>query len=410
MRQIFILVLLSFLSFNVTYTQSLEKLIQIAQSQNLDLKILEKEYLAALERAPQVSQLSDPELGIGTFLLPVETRLGAQTARVSATQMFPWLGTLESKENLELAKAKALYERIGVSALNLIYQVEQSYFKLYEIQERQQIMERSLFLFERLEQLALAKVESGKTTAADVLRVQLKSEELKQELLLLEQEKVQPRSTLNQLLNRDLNMAISTVDTLEFANLIYDKSALINNISANHPMLKMYALQQEVAQKSIELNELSGKPSFGVGADYIFVNERTDATFLDNGRDALQLRASIKIPLYRQKYKAREREEQLKIQALDDQKTNTLNQFVASIESAFADYKSAQLRLELYQKQKEIIHAAINILETNYSSSGSGFDELLRLEQDLILYDLKELEVIVESHLIKSLIDRYVDF
>ena len=77
--------------------QSLEDLLEIARENNLELKGLENEYLAALERAPQVSELPDPEAGIGAFPFPVETRLGPQIARLSVTQMFPWFGTLDSK-------------------------------------------------------------------------------------------------------------------------------------------------------------------------------------------------------------------------------------------------------------------------------------------------------------------------
>jgi len=175
-------------------------------------------------------------------------------------------------------------------------------------------------------------------------------------------------------------------------------------------MLQLYKLQREVAQNELKVNELINKPSFAVGADYIFVNDRTDINFLDNGRDAVQVRASVSIPIYRKPYEAKRREEQINIEILEDRKTNTLNQFSALLEQTFADYESAKLRLELYQKQKEITESAINILEANYSAANSGFEELLQLEKELIEYDLKELEVIVESWRLKSGIFRYVDF
>ncbi|MEZ4932956.1 MAG: hypothetical protein R2788_12665 [Saprospiraceae bacterium] len=93
-----------------TNAQSIDELLQIAASENPGLKALEKEYLAALEKAPQVSQLPDPELGVGVFPLPVETRLGAQIVRVGATQMLPWPGTLDGRADLETTKAKAMYK------------------------------------------------------------------------------------------------------------------------------------------------------------------------------------------------------------------------------------------------------------------------------------------------------------
>ena len=167
--------LISTLSFTSASAQSLDDLMQKAVAENLELMVLEKEYFAALEKAPQVSQLPDPEVGVGAFPLPVETRLGAQTARLSATQMFPWFGTLDSKADLENAKANALYERIETEQLNLFYELKTAYFRLYEVEQSKAIIQRNITLFEALERLALSKVESGKSTAADVLRGAIKN-------------------------------------------------------------------------------------------------------------------------------------------------------------------------------------------------------------------------------------------
>ena len=93
--------------------------------------------------------------------------------------------------------------------------------------------------------------------------------------------------------------------------------------------------------------------------------------------------------------------------ALDDQKSETLSRFLAAIEKAYAEHEAAQLKIELYQKQIEITRAAINILETNYSTSGNNFDELLQMEKELIDYDLKIMKAIVQSHLAKSSIERF---
>ena len=405
-KNIFFLIIFLATQINAL-AQPLNELLDLAKENNLELKILEKEYLAALEKAPQVSQLPDPEVGIGLFPLPVETRLGPQLIRVGATQMLPWKGLLKGKKDLELAKAKALYERTRARALDVFYQIKQSYYKLYEIEKSQIVIRKSIVILETLERLALTKVESGKATTADVLRVQLKTEELRQELIILEKNKINPIASINQLLNRSLQTPITTVDTLAFAVLPFDKNALMETIKKNHPLLRMFELQQDISRQAITLNGLNGKPSFGVGLDYILVNKRKDADPTRNGRDIVQLRASVKIPLNRNKYDAKEREENIKITALADKKTDVFNQFMAAIEKAYADYEVAELRMNLYQKQMEITKAAIRILQTTYSVKGKNFDELLRLEKELIDYDLKILKVIVQSHLAKTNVERF---
>lgn len=388
--------------------QALSKFLDMAIQNNLELKVLENEYRTAIERAPQASQLPDPEIGIGVFPLPVETRLGAQNARLSAMQMFPWFGTLDARKNIELTKAKALYKRVAARTLDLSYEVKIAFFQLYEIQETQAIIQRNLKIFQSLERLVLTKVESGKATAADVLSVQLKIEELKQELDILETAKVGPTVSMNQLLNREMKDSIVISDKLAPAEIAFDRDSILPLIRSGHPIVQMFELQQDVSRQAISLNKLTGKPSFGLGMDYINVSERDDAFPVGNGRDIFQLKASINIPLYRQKYAAKEREENQKIEALDYRKADVLTRFSSMIEKAYADYETAFLRISLYEKQIEITKAAIQILETNYSTQGSSFDELLRLEKELIDYDLKLLKATVQSHIAKSSIERFI--
>ncbi len=393
---------------SMTKAQSLDSLLNATLESNLELKVLTNEYLAAIERAPQVSELPDPEVGVGLFPLPVATRLGAQTLRLSGTQMFPWPGLLNSKKDLELAKAKALYERIQAKALDLFYFLKVDYFRLYEIIESQKIILRNIEILEALERLSLSKVESGEATAADVLRVQLKIEELLQELDILETAKINPTSNINQLLYRPLETPIVIRDSLTFAEILYDKIDLVSRIKEDHPLLRMFELQQEVSRQAITLNELSGKPTFGAGLDYINVNKRSDADPSGNGRNIVQLRGVIKVPLYRKKYAAKEQEELYKIEALDIKKEDVLTRFLSTIEGAFALHNTARLQMELYLKQIDITRAAINILEIDYSTRGNNFDELLRLEKELIDYDLKLLKAVVQSHIAKSAIERFI--
>jgi len=387
----------------------LEELKGIALENNLSLKVIHQNYLAALERAPQTGQLPDPEIGVGVFPLPVETRLGAQLTRLSATQMFPWKGTLDSQKDLELAKAKVLAEQSGVEALNIFYQIEKAYFILFELQQSQIILQRNLPLLQSFERLALTKVETGKGNAADVLRVQLKIEELNQQLQILKNQEIEPISTINQLLNRDLNIPIQTVEKMEFAKMEYENGILLDTIEKNHPLLKMYVLRQAVSNQAIRANSIGAKPSFGVGLDYILVNGRNDATPTGNGRDIVQVRVSMKVPLNKDKYDAKEREEELKISALEDERSYKLSQMMSTINKAFANHKTAQLQVDLYQKQIEITKAAIRILESTYSASGLRFDELLSLEKELIEYDLKILKAIVQSHLTKCAIEQFIN-
>ena len=398
--------LLLSISASISDAQSLSELLSVAIDSNLEIRILNNEYLASRERGAQVSQLADPVVGVGYFPMPVETRLGAQTLRLSASQNFPWFGKLENEKALEDVKAEAMFERMGVRALDLLWEIKRAYFRIYEIDNKQVILAENIEVLKSLERLALAKVESGKASTADVLRVQLRITELSKEIELLEKDRIEPTVTINRILNRELETAVIANDTFSFAQIHHSKDSLKARVGDNHPLLRMLELQQEVDRQAIIANQLSGKASFGVGADYIFVSERDDASPVNNGRDILQLRASVKIPIYRKKYAAKEQEEYLKIAAIEDHKKNALLKFNEIIERAYAAYEIAALKASLYKEQIRIINSAIAIIQSDYSASGDKFEELLRLEMELIGYKLKMLEVTMESQTAKSDIDK----
>ncbi|MCB9266081.1 MAG: TolC family protein [Lewinellaceae bacterium] len=394
--------------WQATNAQPLENLLAAADSANLELKALYQDYLAALEKGPQVSQLPEPEAGLGVFPLPVETRLGPQWVRLSATQMFPWKGTLKAREDVVLAMAKAQYEKIAASRLNLHYQVKQAYFQLYELDERRQILKKSIDIFRTLESIATTRVEAGKANLADVLRIQIRIRNLEEELNILENQKKNPLAVINRLLNRPEQSPVTIADTLPLAEPPYERAALLNDIQEGHPMLRMYALQQEAAQRVIELNELEGKPSFGVGLDYIAVGRRSDANPVNNGRDILSPRVGVRIPLYREKYRAKEQEEKLKIQALETRKQDLFLQFRSAIEQAYASLEDGRIKYRLYQEQKATTRSAIELLLAAYSNDGASFIDLLQLEDQLVQYDLMALSAVVKTQEAQAEVERYI--
>ncbi len=392
-----------------TQAQSLPEHISLVQKNNLLLQSLENEYLAAMERGNQVSQLPDPEGSIGIFPMPVETRLGAQVLRLSGVQMFPWFGTLKARRELEEVKANIKLVIREIAERDVILALKKNYFELYRLRESQAIVRRNIELLEVLERLALSNIESGKGTTADVLRVQLKIEALTNDLIVLRNKERRPLSTLNQIMNRPVGTPVQIADKFAFAILPPRLDSAGYLIRSNDPVFRMFKMEEDVALQMIKLNEFNGKPTFGGGFDYIMVDGRNDLDPPGNGRDIVQLRANVTIPINRTKYEAREREELYKIKAVRSKAENTISEYESIIEMALADYDIAAQNLDLFEKQKSLTQKTIDILETAYSANGEHFDELLRLEQELIGYDLDILDAIVRSHLAKSQIERFFE-
>jgi len=391
--------------------QTLDSLLKKAYANNPTLKAIQLEYEAALQKGPQVSQLPDPTVGVGVPVLRPETRLGGQVFSVSASQMFPWFGTLKAKEDVVLTMAKSKYERVAAERLNIDYQIKTAYYNLYLLQAKQNIIHKNIRIFETLEKVALAKVESGKSIASDVLTVRIKIEELNQQIQVLEEQKLAYTATINEAIYNPLNSAIQ-IDTTQItiAEIEYNIEQFRKNIQSNHPLIKQLNWNIETSNKALALNALDGKPSFGIGIDYSLVNGRTDAFPVNNGRDILIPKVMVSIPIYRKKYAAKKEEESLKQQAFEFQKESLTNRMISSIQGYKSDYESAKLMFELAKKQIEISNSAYDILLADYSSKGKRFDELMKLQSDINRYEIEIIKSIVQSHLAKFKIDRLTDF
>ena len=103
----YLLISINFHNVYAQETESLNQYLQIAGENNPHLKSLFNQYLAALEEVPQVGTLPDPQVSFAVFIQPIETRVGAQRASFSASQMFPWFGTLTAQEQVAAERAKA---------------------------------------------------------------------------------------------------------------------------------------------------------------------------------------------------------------------------------------------------------------------------------------------------------------
>ena len=70
-------------------------------------------------------------------------------------------------------------------------------------------------------------------------------------------------------------------------------------------------------------------------------------------------------------------------------KEEKLNALQTLFEQSYFDYKDAKRRIDLFEKQSELAGKAISILESEYSTSGDNFEEILRMERSLLKYALE---------------------
>lgn len=370
--------------------QTLEDYFLIAADNNPGLLSQHKEFEAALQKVPQVSSLPDPSLSVSAFGRMVETRVGPQQARFSLSQMFPWFGTLKAQGDAATLLAESKYQSFLDARNKLYYEVSAAYFPLYELKEWMKIEERNIAILESYKTISNSKFKNGNGTLVDVLRVDIMLKEAKTNLEILNKKEKPLLASFNKLLNRNEIESVSITDTIKMEPVLIDYTK--DSLVVDHPLLNSLELRVKASQASERAAVKQGFPKMGVGLDYIMVGEREDlapgATAPpDNGQDAFMPMVTVTLPIFRGKYTAAVKEAQLMQDSYSLQRIEIANSLNSNYEMAIFDIRQQTDLVTLFDEQIKESEQVLNLLFTAYGNSGKDFEEVLRMQQQLLKYD-----------------------
>ena len=389
-------------SFHNAYGQGTEPLHQYlatAAQNNPRLKSLFNQYLAALEEVPQAGALPDPQLSFAVFIQPIETRLGAQRASFSASQMFPWFGTLTAQERVASERAKARLQQVEEAKLDLFRQVKVTYNDLYYLQKVTEITQENLELLASFKELARVNFEGGRAGFAEVLRVEIEEEALRNKLQYWEEGRLPLITQFEQLLNDERAEPITLPDSLKPKELLLSKDSIFQAILANNPRLEQIRNEARAYENQATVAKKMGLPSFTLGGSYTSIAERTDMEVPNNGQDAILFpQVGVRLPLYRKKYRAMEKQALLQQEAAALSQESTQDQLRTDLEQLYRNYRDAQRRVTLNRRLADLAERTLGLLQTEFTTGEADFEELIRLQQQLLDYQLEEAQARVEQN------------
>ncbi|ADV51149.1 outer membrane efflux protein [Cellulophaga algicola DSM 14237] len=387
-----------------TNAQELETYINKALDTSPEIQKFELQYNIASEKVNEVNTLPNTEFGVGYFISEPETRTGAQRFKVSAKQMFPWFHTISARENYVNALADAKYEDIVIAKRKLMASVSQSYYNLYANKVKQNVLVENIKLLDTYETLALTSVEVGKASAVDVLRLQMRQNEMQQLLEVLGQQFLAEQTNFNKLLNRDKEIAVSIVNEL---NLPSEDFEINTKNLALHPELLKYDKLYQSVEKSELLNQKESNPLIGFGLDYINVDERPDMSFSDNGKDIVMPMVSVSIPIFNKKYKSQTKQNEFQQQEIEAQKQERLNTLETLLDKAVNDRISARISYNTQAKNLQQAKDAETILVKSYETGTIDFNDVLDIQELQLKFQMNQIEA-VKTYYVQTTIINYL--
>ena len=436
-------------------TDSLLNYLEIAAKNNPVILQKYTEYQAALQKVPQVGSLPDPDINTGVFLSPMELISGSQVAEIRLMQMFPWFGVLKNAKDEMSLMANAKYELFRDAKLQAFYDVQRTWYELYKVHQNVRISEKNSEILRTLERLSLVKFKStptGNSNAAfpggnastgptpatsagvsgmnvmgnktkgssdepsspssmqsnamgsssggsglsDVYRIQMEIGELNNSIALLKTQLITITARFNSILNRPVKTAVSLPDTLNPDSLSISLMAVCDSMLTNNPMLGMLQYEQQSFDARKKMVTRMGYPMVGVGVNYTVIKKSDMSTSSMNGKDMIMPMITVTLPVYRRKYRAMQTEADLMKSATEQNYKSTANSLQTEYYEAIQFYQDAQRRLKLYENQQLLANKSLDIMIKSFSASGSGLTDLLRIRQQTLDYEFKQVEALTD--------------
>ena len=392
------IVIFSFLLFTIHFVngQELEPYIKEALENSPEIQKFELQYNIASEKVNEVNTLPNTEFAVGYFVSEPETRTGAQRFKVSAKQMLPWFNTISARENYVNALADAKYEDIVIAKRKLMASVSQSYYNLYANTAKQTVLVENIKLLDTYETLALTSVEVGKASVVDVLRLQMRENEMQQLLEVLGQQFLAEQTKFNKLLNREKAIAVKVVNELKIPS--EDFEITTKNLTLHPELLKYDKLYQSV-EKSELLNQKESSPLIGFGLDYVNIEKRPNMSFSDNGKDIVMPMVSVSIPIFNKKHKSQTKQNELKQQEIESQKQERFNSLETLLDKAVNDRISARISYNTQVKNLQQAKDAETILVKSYETGTIDFNDVLDIQELQLKFQMNQIESIKTYYL-----------
>jgi outer membrane protein TolC len=397
-----ILILSLFLVSGFAKAQVLEDLIQEAYTNSPEIQKFDVQYKIASEKVNEANSLRNTDFNFGYMAVAPEMEMPMERFRVSVMQMLPWFGTISARENYAASMAEAQYVEVVIAKRKLALSISQRYYQLYEIRARQEVLDKNITLLQTYERLALNSLEVGKASAVDVLRLQIRQNELRQQKEVLLQENKGIQAAINSLMNLPYDKEVVVVGSFE----IPEEENFYNyeNLDVNPELLKYDKLYQSVEQAEV-LNQKESAPMLGFGVEY--VNQENSPMITSPYKDMVMPMVSLSIPIFNNKYKSQTRQNELRKQEIQFQKEERLNVLKADLSKAISQQNQARIKFSIQKQNLKQAEDAEEILIKNYETGTIDFKDILDIQELQLKFQTAQIES-VTMYYVQSAIINYL--
>ncbi|KAA6320945.1 hypothetical protein EZS27_029344 [termite gut metagenome] len=273
---------------------------------------------------------------------------------------------------------------------------------------------------------AMSSTSSG---MSDVLRIRLEMAELDNNIESILSEIKAEKAGFNALLNRPADSEIIVPDSFGQIPFLFDTASAMTRITDQNPMLEMISEERLAYKAKAEMDRKMSYPMLGIGLQYMLINKSksvaspmvaesgdmgsdgtSNAMNSMNGKDMIMPMLSVSIPIYRNKYKAQQRESSFRQQESQEKYINTLRTLEAELYKTTHLLDDASRKIALYKKQSELAQTTYHLIVQEFISGKSDLTNVIQVQRQLLDYQLKTAEAIADYNVMAASIQKLISF
>lgn len=365
----------------------LSQLIQDARCNNPQIKAAHDRWLATQYIIPQSRSLPDPKIIAGYINMSGNSPMDVDPRNeqmLGASQEIPFPGKLIVRGQIATLEAKRAMADYQSTCLTVIAQLKRIYYDLYFVNRSIDILQKNQLLLEEMEKSTRANYSVGKSPQQDIFRAQTEVSRLLMRLVMLRQERASLQADINRLLNRSLDVLVSTPAKLPVTPLKHDLKHFYSLIKHRSPQLKAQKRMVEKGRQSIRLSKMDYFPDVEIGSGKL-----RDTVMHTKG---YQVMLSATIPLYfKDKQNNAVRESIARYNADIEDFHTTYQTLSFQVKNAFLLAKRSSQLIQLIQDT--IIPQATLTFTSSQATYGVGKVDFLTLLNNLLTLQENELEL-----------------
>ncbi|WP_457551460.1 TolC family protein [Desulfobacula sp.] len=225
----------------------------------------QKKARAEIESFNQVMNLDETLKQYTAFTKGINPKAGPLEMKTSIKQAYPFPGLTSLKGRIISQQVAMAVEKMNIVGKNVITQTRKAYWDIVFIEQSIAVTAETIDAFNRLKNVATILYKSGRTSFQDIIKINIKIEVLKENLVTLSSKKKNIEARLNELLDLPAGTKMGAVVLKSSFKKIPVPENLYLKARGNRQELKVIRHQINKIQNMIEMAESMIQEPFTLG-------------------------------------------------------------------------------------------------------------------------------------------------